>query len=165
MAAKRRWTEEQLEQMRELFHSDIPMSDVGIALGCDFHRSVRPYWAEWFGEQAIRDRFRRLCALSKDGEKNPMFGKTKELHPRYVTEYVNWQGYRFVDAPDWYEGSKKGTKAAEHVVIGLQKYGLTSLPPKHVIHHKDEDKLNNDPDNLELMTISEHMTHHANLKV
>jgi hypothetical protein len=35
------------------------------------------------------------------------------------------------------------------------------LPPEVVVHHKDEDKLNNRFDNFEVMTISDHARHHA----
>lgn len=32
-----------------------------------------------------------------------------------------------------------------------------------VVHHKDENKLNNDINNLQLMTRSEHAAHHAKI--
>ncbi len=164
MAAKRKWTEEQLMHMRELFHSDLPNTQVGKALGCDYNRSVKSYWIMWFGEEAVHGRFRRLCALSKQGHKNPMTGKSGKKHPRHKDDYINWQGYRFVDAPAWYEGTTKAGKVMEHVCVGCEKYALRSLPKGYVIHHKDEDKLNNHPDNLELLTISQHMKVHAELR-
>ena len=34
------------------------------------------------------------------------------------------------------------------------------IPEKHVIHHKDHNKLNDRLDNLEMLTISDHMKHH-----
>ena len=162
MPAKRKWTEDQLAHMKELFHSDLTNKEVGDEMGAYYNRSIKPYWIEWFGEEEVKNRFKRACARSKTGDLNPMKGKTRELHPRYVESYVNWQGYRWVTAPDWFTGSKKGNKAVEHHIVGCEKYGITEIPKGYVVHHIDEDKLNNDPDNLEMMTISEHMIHHMN---
>ena len=162
MPAKRKWTEDQLAHMKELFHSDLTNKEVGKIFACDFNKSIKKFWVEWFGESAVHDRFRKSCARSKTGELNPMSGNTKDKHHRYVERYVTKQGYVWVDAPDWFEGSRRGLKALEHNVVGCKKYGITRVPKGSVIHHIDEDKTNNDPDNLELMTISEHMRHHMN---
>lgn len=164
MAAKRKWSERDLKLMRDFFSTNCTNKEVGFALGCDYNRSIKPYWIEWFGTEAVHDRFRRLCAISKTGNKNPMYGKFLTEHHRHKDSYVNWQGYRYIDAPEWYTGSKKGTKVMEHVAVGCKKYNLTELPKGHVFHHVDEDKLNNDPDNLQLLTISEHMEVHAELR-
>ena len=164
MPAKRKWTEEELAHMRALFFTDLPNKEVGKTLGCDYNRSVKKYWIEWFGEEAVHGRFRRMCALSKTGDRNPMKGMTGKQHPRYRDGYINWQGYNHIDAPSWYEGTTKARKVMEHVIVGCEKYGLARLPKGYVIHHKDEDKLNNHPDNLELLTISEHMKVHAELR-
>ena len=164
MPAKRVWSEAELEVMRKVFHTDLPNKQVGKLFGCDYNRSIKPYWVECFGAKKVHDRFRRLCSISKSGDKNPMKGRTKHLHHNYTKEYVNWQGYRFVDIPDWFTGKHHQGKVMEHVVVGCEKYGLTELPPGHVFHHIDEDKLNNDPANLQLLTISEHMRVHAALR-
>lgn len=162
MPAKRKWTEDQLAQMKELFHTDLTVKEVGEAMGCGYHASVKPYWLQWFGEEAVHDRFRRACARSKTGNLNPMTGNTKEKHPRYVESFVNWQGYVWATAPDWFTGTKRHIKAQQHHIVACEKYGLTEIPKGYVVHHIDEDKTNNHPDNLEMMTISEHMRHHHN---
>ncbi len=46
-----------------------------------------------------------------------------------------------------------------HVVIKEAEIGRRILP-NEVVHHKDEDKQNNDPSNLVLMTRAEHTRHH-----
>jgi len=48
----------------------------------------------------------------------------------------------------------------EHRVVMEQTIGRP-LRPGEIVHHRDGNKRNNDPANLELMTQSEHMTRHA----
>ena len=162
MPAKRKWTEDQIDDLRKLFSTELTNREVAKRFGCDYNRSIKAVWLEMFGEEAVHDRFRRSCARSKMGDKNPMLGKTAELHPRHKESYIAATGYRMVNVPDWWEGSRKASKYLEHVIIGCEKYGLTKPVKGYVFHHKDDDKLNNDPDNLEMMTISDHMKHHSN---
>lgn len=162
MPAKRKWTQEQLDSIREDFHSDLLNEAVAVKYGCDYNRSLKKFWIEWFGAEAVKDRFKRNCAVSKTAEKNPMFGKTLSKHHRHVPNYKTTYGYMMVDCPDWWEGPRKANKYTEHNIVGCLKYGLTKMPKGYVIHHIDDDKLNNHPDNLQLMTIAEHMRHHDN---
>jgi len=47
-----------------------------------------------------------------------------------------------------------------HRVIAEQKLGRP-LEPGEIVHHKDGDKWNNDPENLEVMTQAEHVRLHT----
>lgn len=49
-------------------------------------------------------------------------------------------------------------RKAEHRMVWEAANG--PIPPKHVIHHKNGDKLDNRLENLELMTRSQHRKHH-----
>lgn len=60
-------------------------------------------------------------------------------------------------AGKWY---RKVDQRHEHRTVMEKRLGR-NLSFNEVVHHKDNDKRNNDPDNLELMTRSEHSRHHA----
>ena len=66
---------------------------------------------------------------------------SKKSTVRYKTIYVN------------------GKEVKEHIYLIEQKLGRNLLP-NEIVHHKDEDKTNNDLANLEVMTRSEHTKHH-----
>ncbi|SNS05607.1 HNH endonuclease signature motif containing protein [Antarctobacter heliothermus] len=51
----------------------------------------------------------------------------------------------------------------EHRVIAEEKAGRTLRPDEHV-HHKDHDKQNNAPENLEVLPAREHLALHAALR-
>lgn len=161
MPAKIKWSEYKLHQIRELFHSDLTNREVGLLMGCDYNRSIKKIWVEMYGADAVHNRFRRSCSRSKTGSLNPMSGIHPTKHPNYVGESISTQGYRMVDCPDWWTGPRKGAKYLEHVMVACAAAGLTALPRGLVVHHIDEDKLNNDPANLQIMTRQEHMKLHS----
>lgn len=79
----------------------------------------------------------------------------------------NWKGGRSI-ASNGYVLIKVGADhhlsdvrgyAYEHRMVAERKLGRRLLPGEQV-HHIDENKQNNDPDNLEVVTIAEHRVHH-----
>lgn len=74
------------------------------------------------------------------------------LKPVWKHWYISTEGYRVLC-------SNRDEKIQEHRYVMEQKLGRR-LTSEEIVHHKDGNKLNNDPDNLEIMTRSEHMTHH-----
>lgn len=61
----------------------------------------------------------------------------------------------------WGPPGLKGFRYAyEHILVAEAKLGR-SLREDELVHHKDEDKTNNAPNNLEVLSVSEHAREHA----
>lgn len=56
--------------------------------------------------------------------------------------------------------SGKRTTQRMHVLIYTMAHGLSALPRGMVVHHKNENKLDNRLENLELMSVAVHISHH-----
>jgi hypothetical protein len=72
--------------------------------------------------------------------------------------YVIWHGYK------WYYDHRTGyyrdtTTRGLHVAV-WEHFHQRRSPKGHDVHHKDHDKANNHPSNLELKTHGEHVAHH-----
>lgn len=67
-------------------------------------------------------------------------------------------GYVYIYAPEHPEANTRGY-VYEHRVVAEQKIGRRLLK-NEVVHHKDEVRSNNDPDNLEVMDKGEHARLH-----
>jgi DNA-binding Lrp family transcriptional regulator len=110
-----------------------------------------------------KERYSKINHYAKLGSKNPMKGKERMEHHNAKNK-TSSSGYLLVWAPDWWEGHRPHpNRAFEHHINWAIAHSKTKVPPKHVIHHKDENKQNNSADNLECMTRAEHMRLHANI--
>jgi hypothetical protein len=88
------------------------------------------------------------CRTGRDLPK-PYLGITGERHPKWKGGSYKAFGYNLV-----YQGPY--TYEFEHrIAAGLSK------KDKQVVHHKNHDKLDNRPENLEIMTRSEHAMEHG----
>jgi hypothetical protein len=66
---------------------------------------------------------------------------------------INKEGYTEIYLPD-HPLARRAGWAAEHRVVVFDRDG--EIPKRHHVHHIDGNKQNNDPDNLQVMSPSEH---------
>lgn len=79
---------------------------------------------------------------------------------RYHKGYVKTDsGYILIFCPDHPNSDKKGY-VRQHILVMTQQLGR-ALNGNEVVHHKDENKANNELQNLELMTDSNHKSYHS----
>lgn len=84
---------------------------------------------------------------------DPGRGCELDEHPNWSGgEYIDVKGYRWVLCDD-------GSYVAEHRLVMEQKLGRRLKQDEHV-HHRNENKLDNRPSNLEVINSSEHAVYH-----
>jgi len=94
----------------------------------------------------------RVYCNTKCQHKGLSLFNSMENNSRYVGVYIS-EGYKMIKiAP--------GKFRAEHVLV-MEKHLGRKLKSNEVVHHKDEDRLNNSIDNLQVMTRAEHARHHG----
>jgi transposase len=71
---------------------------------------------------------------------------------------ITHNGYKLIKAKDHPFADSKGY-VREHRLVMEEKLGRF-LTPDEIVHHIDENKLNNAPENLEVMSKAEHCRHH-----
>lgn len=123
---------------------------------------VSELWRKLATPLEKKQRYSRINHHAKLGAKNPMFGKIQEASPKSSKEDVFVCGYKTVWMPIWWQGHQpKPNRVYEHQLVWAQKHDYALVPTGCVVHHIDGNKLNNCVDNLQLMTRSDHMSHHA----
>jgi hypothetical protein len=145
------------EEVVELYRkSSLTMQQVADELGTGHHTVCAILRAELSAMEFAELKANRY-AVSKTGERNPMLGKRpgnfKGHCPDgrgYLTEVVRGKRY-FVQRIVMAE-----------TILGIP---VESLPDSLVVHHIDENPLNNSPDNLALCTKAGHARIHWRLKV
>lgn len=73
-------------------------------------------------------------------------------------------GYIYLDKPVWYTGAPNSSKCTEHVVVWCAINNLNSVPQGYCVHHIDHNKTNNNPENLMLISGSQHTKYHNKYK-
>ena len=159
MPAKIYLDEPRQEELKLLFHSDLGIKEVCSTFGNSYTVVMR-YWKQWFTEAEFSERCSRLNRIHKVGNKNPMYGICGPKHHGAKDVVLSTQGYRQIWAPEWYTGSADGNRALEHIVVWCKQHGFSEVPRGYVVHHLDHDRLNNEPSNLLLMTIADHLAYH-----
>lgn len=83
-------------------------------------------------------------------------------------KYAAYCGYRFRKDPKtgYFLCSTKtdiGKRERLHCFVYRRTHGMAEIPDGYAVHHKDGNKSNNEPENLDLLSKSEHASHHASL--
>lgn len=127
---------------------------------------------EWVSPERLEDLYyNQLISLRKIGEKfgvgKKQVAKAMEKHgfeSMSQTERGMRQCLKIQIKPSGYYYFRDGMgertdQLLVHRLVAVAEYGVDALEGMYV-HHKNEFKLDNRPENLELMTPSEHMNHH-----
>jgi hypothetical protein len=153
-------SEKEHNEIVELFNSDLGVNTITQMYNRDYY-TIKKIWLTTYHEGQFKARTSRLCRLHKIGSNNHMTGKTGSKHHNFVPREVNQHGYVMIEAPEWYSGKRDGSKVYEHIVVYCEHNGYAFIPKGMVIHHLDENKQNNHPDNLVLMSIPDHRRIHS----
>ena len=93
------------------------------------------------------------------GKKRPNISRDK--HYNWKGGKIIQEGYIYVLKPNHPRAKSKKGYVAEHVLV-MEKALGRFLKPKEVVHHIDENRLNNDEENLQLFeNLYKHILYHA----
>jgi AraC-like DNA-binding protein len=152
-------TDEVIHKIQNLLH-DFTLRYIDIAEIVGVSEWLVQQVCSKMTEQFRKERYSGINRAAKL-KSNPMRGKTKTKHHNAKEGFTMSGPYKEIWAPDWWTGLTYGNRALEHQVVYAEANNLTEIPVGHVVHHIDHDKLNNHPDNLELMTRKDHALLHA----
>ncbi|MBZ6385097.1 HNH endonuclease [Pantoea piersonii] len=148
----------------DLYVSGMSIPQVSSMTGVS--RSTVRYHCKKAG--VLRGRTEGVRKAAEDGRMSHGKGKTRTFSDEWKRKIsegklkhadANARGFRINSAgyKEFTRGEHKGR--SEHVVIMEAIIGRRITRNEHV-HHKDRNKLNNHPSNLQLLTISEHAALH-----
>ena len=142
--------------------SDKPtLREVATTLSVTFH-TAQEMVRRGVSEERLKEEQALRYSRSKSGSKNPMRGKTGAQHHNHKGRlFCDPNGYVLVLKPDWYTGRLQSKHVYEHQVVMAEMLGLTEVPENMHIHHINEDRMDNSPDNLALVTPEGHRSLHA----
>jgi hypothetical protein len=98
---------------------------------------------------------KRGVATRRTGQRGP---DRKSNRGGPGNRYVDRDGYVIVYAPD-HPWPRRSTNVAEHVMV-MELHLGRRIRRNECVHHKDEDRQNNDLSNLELKTRGAHSSEH-----
>ena len=147
-------TKLELKKVQEMYDSGMTQKEIADSLGV----TQKVIW-RFMKNNSIKTR--TSAKRNQNGEKNHMWkgGKIK-----------NDAGYIMVRCPDHPRAEANSGYVFEHVLIAEERLGRKLIffgvndPRSEVVHHKNEKKYDNRPENLEVMTFSEHVKLHNEMR-
>ena len=142
-------------------NTELTMQTIADQLGTTY-KAVFNYVKKNYSSSYRRNRKAKTYRNSKSGELNPMSGKVREQHPRYIGVVSDCKGYLMAVKPEWYSGRRGSHHVFVHHLVMCEHLGITEIPRGYCVHHCDFNPHNNDIGNLVLLTVGEHSAlHHA----
>ena len=143
--------------------TSLTMTHIATTVGCSWEYVKKTVVGNF--SKAYRTERKAGCyRRSKEGVLNPMYGKYGARHHNFIGAVSDNKGYLMVLKPEWYTGRKRSKHIFEHHYVYCITHGLTCIPKGFCVHHKDQVKTNNNPDNLLLLPLGEHAKLHHRLR-
>lgn len=156
MSVSKSWTQDpaNISAVLAAYRNDPPLIVAAIAtnLGTTAH-NISHVLEKHMSASELKARKALRYSISKEGERNPMKGKTKEQHHNWIGECSDCKGYLTI--------LHNGVRQFVHRVVMAEALGLPMLPEHLEVHHIDEDPANNVLDNLALVTRTGHEKIHS----
>ena len=112
-------------------------------------------------KETLALRYSLINKRAKMGDKNPMKGRTRLKHHSSKVKTVVC-GYETEWAPEWWQGHQpKPGRCFVHQRVWCEANKIQAVPKNYVIHHIDENKLNNSLENLACLSRREHAQIHC----
>jgi len=146
-----------------IYFGGLHMADLGDCVDCGepVHSTGRckKHYKSWWHKQPYKD-----CECGCGKKTKGRYAKGH--HTRFFTNDEQRRRAKMNDGSTQRERGdltsthyRKVRGQHEHRLVAEQKYGRV-LGPDDIVHHVDGNKRNNHPDNLQLMTRSEHIAVH-----
>lgn len=154
------WSDEELGHVAVWFNEGVPDDVIAERLGRT--RISVLVKRKRIGVTGDR-RSRRISTKARQRMSDARKKIPPDKHPNWKGgKRINRNGYVEVRLPDHHRARGNGY-VFEHIIVAEEKYGRKIYATEHV-HHKDGNKQNNNPDNLEVLTPEEHNKKHPQIK-
>lgn len=113
----------------------------------------------------LSEKTKQKMSLAHRGDKNYFFGKKHTEETKNKLKKINWKGGKVFDKKNGYmliydlNSKLKNKYIPEHRLI-MEKHLGRKLKSKEIIHHINENRLDNRIDNLQITTRAEHLKIH-----